>query len=73
MMETTRLQVTVWGNTGACLLIMLPGGWLLAQGHGLAGLWGGMALCWTALALVYLVVILQTDWRAQVIKTHTVS
>jgi len=65
--STGRPAVTVYGNTAACLCIMLPLGYALSRVRGLSGLWLGMACCWCALAAGYLAVILQTDWRAQVI------
>jgi hypothetical protein len=46
---------------------MLPLGWLLAvrYGLGLVGLWTAMSIAWLLATVIYLAVILFSDWQQQ--------
>jgi MATE family multidrug resistance protein len=72
--STGRPTVTVFGNAFACLMIMLPLGWELSQrqGQGLTGLWVAMSVAWLVMTLVYLTIVMRTDWQTQIIvkKEH---
>lgn len=67
--STGRPTITVYGNAFACLVIMLPLGWELAlrQGQGLVGLWLAMSVAWMVMTVVYLAIVMRTDWRTQII------
>lgn len=51
----------------ACIVVMLPLGWLLAvrYGLGLVGLWTAMSIAWALATVIYLVVIQLSDWQKQ--------
>lgn len=51
----------------ACIFVMLPLGWLLAirYGLGLVGLWTAMSIAWLLATVIYLAVILLSDWQQQ--------
>ena len=51
----------------ACIFVMLPLGWLLAvrYGLGLVGLWTAMSIAWLLATVIYLAVILFSDWQKQ--------
>jgi MATE family multidrug resistance protein len=65
--STGRPQVTMIGNIFCCVCIMLPLGWYLAitLHYGLFGVWGAMSVGWFSATVVYMVVLLMTDWDFQ--------
>eukprot|EP01035_Chromulina_nebulosa_P023397 gene23397-30322_t len=65
--STGRPFITVLGNIVACIFVMLPLGWLLAvrYGLGLVGLWTAMSIAWLLATVIYLAVILFSDWQKQ--------
>ena len=46
---------------------MLPLGWLLAIkfGFGLTGLWVAMSAAWAFATVIYLYIVVTTDWQLQ--------
>ncbi len=63
-----RPILTVWGNFFSCLLVQFPIAYALIDGAGLEllGLWIAMSLAWVVALLIYLTVLIRTDWSAQV-------
>jgi hypothetical protein len=70
--STGRPTVTTSGNLFCCLFVLIPTGWYLAlrRGWGLIGLWGGMSIGWGVAALIYSVVLYQTDWKQQAAEAY---
>lgn len=70
--STGRPAITTYGNLFCCLFILIPVGWYLAlqKGWGLIGLWGGMSIGWGLAALLYSVVLYQTDWNQQALEAY---
>jgi MATE family multidrug resistance protein len=65
--STGRPAITVYGNIIVCLFVMLPVGYMAALklGGGIVGLWLAMSLAWLLATVVYLVVLMKTDWEKQ--------
>ena len=65
--STGRPQVTMFGNIFCCIAIMLPLGWYWAivLQYGLWGVWGAMSIGWLCATVVYVTVLMLTDWEAQ--------
>ena len=62
-----RPGITVIGNIVSCIFIMLPLGYLLSLrlNLGLVGLWLAMSIAWLVATLVYLYIVVCTDWQQQ--------
>ena len=73
--STGRPSITVWGNSISCLLIMLPLGWQLAITYdfGIVGIWFAMSVAWLIMTIVYLWIIICTDWRTQMLTLSSSS
>lgn len=70
--STGRPGITTYGNLFCCLFILIPVGWYLAlkRNWGLIGLWGGMSIGWGVAALLYSVILYQTDWSQQALEAY---
>jgi Na+-driven multidrug efflux pump len=51
---------------------MLPMGEILSinMGYGLSGLWFSLSFAWLVSTVVYLTVVLRTDWSTQIVVTN---
>ena len=62
--STGRPQITTLFNLIVCLFIMIPLGYVLGLVYyfELYGLWGAMCVGWMTAAVIYLYILMQTDW-----------
>jgi len=65
--NTGNPSTTVWANGTACIIFMLPLGFVLSEytGLGLNGPWLSMAITWGTLASVYTFVLYTMNWQQQ--------
>jgi MATE family multidrug resistance protein len=62
-----RPGITVVGNVISCVCVMLPLGYILSlrMKLGLVGLWLSMSIAWLLATIVYLYILIKTDWQEQ--------